>query len=277
MNKIKTVFKTKRPIIGAIHFMPLLGYKSYQGLGKILNAALQDLKALEEGGVDGIILENNYDTPHKIFVDPEIIACITYLTTEIVKRTKLPVGISVLWNDYKAALSIAKISGGKFIRVPVFVDDVRTQYGDVFGEANKIIEYKNKIKAKGILLFTDIHVKHAKILSKYSLEASAKKAIRKGSDGIIITGKWTGNAPKLDDLSLVRGTVGSFPIFVGSGAGLENIKDLTVYADGIIVGTSLKTGKNNIKHVNIRGEEERINKKKVIEFVLKFRQIIGKI
>ena len=155
------------------------------------------------------------------------------------------------------------------------MDDVNTQYGNVFGEANKVIEYKNKIKAKGILLFTDIHVKHAKILSKYSLKDSAKKAVQEGSDGIIITGKWTGNAPKLDDLALVRRTVGLFPIFVGSGADLKNIKDLTSYADGVIVSTSFKTGKNNMKNVNIRGEEERIDREKVIKFVREFIKAIN--
>lgn len=273
MNKIKTIFKTKRPIIGAIHFMPLLGYKNYQGLDKILNVALRDLKALEEGGVNGIIVENNYDVPHKIFVDPETIVCMTYLTTEIVKRTKLPVGVSVLWNDYKAALSIAKISGGKFIRVPVFVDDVKTQYGDVFGEPDKVIKYRNMIKADKIVILTDIHVKHAKLLSKFSLEESTKNAIREGSDAIIVTGAWTGDEPSLDDLKSVRTAADNFPVFIGSGATENNIEKLMQYADGVIVGTSLKTGKKNKKHVNIKGETERIDLAKVKKFVKKFRKV----
>src|SRR3989344_4903470 len=124
MSILKRIFKTKRPVVGMIHFMPLLGYPGYTGISRVLNTALKDLRALEEGGVDGVLVENNYDIPHRIFVDSEIIACMTYLVKEIIKNTKLPVGISVLWNDYKAALSIARVCGGKFIRVPVFVDDV---------------------------------------------------------------------------------------------------------------------------------------------------------
>lgn len=275
MNKIKRIFKTERPVIGMIHFMPLLGYKGYIGIDKVFKGALKDLRALEKGGVDGIMVENNYDIPHKIFVDKETVACMTYLTGEIIKKTKLPVGISVLWNDYKVALSIAKVCGGKFIRVPVFVDDVETNYGDVFGEAEKVIKYRNKIKAKNILLFTDIHVKHSKLLSKYSLEESANKAIKKGSDAIIVTGKWTGNAPNLDHLNLVRKEVSYFPIFIGSGATAENLNGLVRYADGIIVGTSVKTGKNNRKHVNIKGEKERIDKDKVKNFVKKFKKAVN--
>lgn len=277
MNILERTFKTKRPTIGMIHFMPLLGYSSFAGINRVLKAALQDLEALEKGGMDGVMVENNYDIPHKIFADSETVACMTYLTNEVIKKTKLPVGISVLWNDYKAALSIAKICGGQFIRVPVFVDDVRTQYGDIFGEAHKVIEYRKKIKSENIALFTDIHVKHAKLLSKFSLGESAKKAIGMGSDGIIVTGKWTGDAPDLNDLNIVRKSVNNSPIFIGSGATVENVRDLITYADGVIVGTSLKTGNNDTKHVNIRGEEERIDKKKTIKFVKMFKEATKRI
>ncbi len=274
MNKIRGIFKTEKPAIGMIHFMPLLGYPKYPGINQVLDAALRDLKAFEESGVDGVMVENNYDIPHRIFVAPETVACMTYLTSEIIKKTKLPVGIAVLWNDYKAALFIAKICGGQFIRVPVFVDNVKTDYGDVFGEADQVIRYRKEIKAGNIALFTDVHVKHAKLLSRYSLEESARKAIQKGSDGIIVTGKWTGDAPTLSKLESVRKAVGNFPIFIGSGACIENIQDLMKYTDGIIVGTSLKTGSNSKKHVNIRGEKERIDKSKVKRFVAKFRKLI---
>lgn len=274
MNKIKRIFKTERPVIGMIHFVPLLGYRGYPGIDRVLQAALADLKAFEEGDVDGVMVENNYDIPHKIFVNPETVVCMTYLASEIIKKTKLPVGISVLWNDYKAALFMAKICGGKFIRVPVFVDDVKTDYGNVLGEADQVIRYRKEIKADNVALLTDIHVKHAKQLSKYSLEESAKKAIKKGSDGIIMTGNWTGDAPDLNNLKLIKKAVGNFPVFIGSGASIENVQDLMRYADGVIIGTSLKTGSNSKKHVNIRGEKERIDGSKVKRFVAKFRKLI---
>lgn len=274
MNKIKGVFKTERPVIGMIHFMPLMGYKNYLGIERVFDSALKDLKVLEKGGVDGIMVENNYDIPHKIDVDTETIECMIYLTSKIIQETNLPVGISVLWNDYKAALSMAKVCGGRFVRVPVFVDDVRTSYGDIFGKAGQVIKYRKEIKAENIVLLTDIHVKHAKLISKYSLQESAKKAVRKGSDGIIITGKWTAEAPDLNNLELVRKAVRNFPIFVGSGANIKNIKDLMRYSDGVIVGTSLKTGSNNKKNVNIKGEKERIDLKKVKRFVGEFKKVI---
>lgn len=272
MNKVSKLFKTKRPFIGVVHFTPLLGYKDFQGLDNTLKKALKDLKALEDGGVDGLFVENNYDYPHKIIVGPETVACMTFLTQEIVKNTKLPVGVSVLWNDYKAALSISKVTGAKFIRIPVFVDTAKTNYGTVKGQAKDVLAYRKSIEAEDVLLFTDIHVKHAQILSKKTISQSAKEAIKYMADALIITGKWTGDAPNIDDLKKTRKSVGNFPILIGSGASSQNIDKLLEYADGAIVSTSLKTEKTKDK-VNIRGFEDSIDKKKVQTFTRVFQTL----
>lgn len=273
MSSLAKVFKTKTPIIGALHFMPLLGYDNYQGLAKTLSKALFDLKALEEGGVDGVIVENNYDYPHKIVTNPETVACMSVLTQKIVEKTKLPVGISVLWNDYKAALSIACVTGARFVRVPAFVDTVKTSYGVVHSNPTDVVRYRDSINARGVLLFTDIQVKHAEMLSNKSIVTSARQAIKNKSDVLIVTGKWTGDAPDLEDLQRVRKAVGDFPIVVGSGATSDNIQTLLSYADGVIVSTSLKTTKTKDK-VNVRGYQDKIDKKKVTQFVRVFKKLL---
>lgn len=275
MNKIKKIFNTENPVIGMVHFMPLLGYEDFTNMNIVLRKALEDVKVLENGGVDGLMLENNYDFPHKIKVNPETISCMTYLTQKIIEKTKLPVGVCVLWNDYKAALSIAKVCGGKFVRVPVFVDRVKTHYGIVTGDPAEVIAYREKIEAENILLLTDIHVKHAVLLNRDTIDKSALKAINKGSDGIIITGKWTADAPVIEDLKKVRKAAHKFPIFVGSGATVENIESLLQFANGIIVGTTLKTGRKETGNVNIKGYNEKIDINKVKDFTNRVRNILN--
>ncbi len=253
-----------------VHFPPLLGYKNFPGLKVCLKKSLNDAKTLEKGGVDGIIVENNYDFPHKIFVGSETITCMTYLTEEIVKSVSVPVGINVLWNDYKASLSIAKVVGAKFVRVPVFVDSVQTQYGKILAQPKEVISFRKKIGASDVLLFTDIQVKHAKPLERKSISQSAKEAIKSGSDALIITGKWTGDAPDISEVTQARKAVGKkFPILIGSGATKENVTFLLQYANGVIVGTSLKTGQIRSKReeVNLKPWHERISLKKAREFV----------
>ncbi len=268
-NLLERIFRTKNPVIGALHFSPLIGYPGFTKKEEVLNKALLDLKAFEKGGVSGILIENNYDVPHKINVNPETVAIMTYLGNELKKNTKLPIGVSVLFNDYKSALSIAKIIEAQFVRVPVFIDNVKTDFGDIYGDAEDVISYRKNINAEQIAIFTDIHVKHAELLEKTSITSSARLAIKAGSDALIITGNWTGDAPGIGVLREVREAVVKFPILVGSGVTSKNVIKIIKFADGIIVSTSLKTGKNftKDKERNIKQYQERIDLKKVKELM----------
>ncbi|HUT22478.1 MAG TPA: BtpA/SgcQ family protein [Candidatus Bipolaricaulota bacterium] len=269
-NNLNKIFnKTNGIIIGALHFAPLLGYSDYPGDEIILKNALRDLSAFEEGGVDGVIIENNYDIPHKIFVKKETADEMLALGKEIKKIAKKPLGVSVLWNDYKKALLIAQKIGAKFIRIPVFVDSVKTNYGDIIADPQAVIKFRKEINAEDISLFTDIHVKHAELLKNKSIEDSAKEAIKSGSDALIVTGRWTGDAPDLAELKKIREVVGDFPILIGSGADDKNINELFEYANGAIISTSLKEGGIKETEVNVKGWEQRIDRKLVKQFVKK--------
>ena len=272
MTLAKIFKKRKNIIIGPIHFPPLLGYKDFPGLDVALKNAFADLRALETGGADGVIFENNYDVPHREFVGPETVAMMTLLGRELRRKTKLPLGVSVLWNDYRAALSIARVVGAQFIRVPVFVDTVKTNYGIIRGAPRDIIKYRSFIDAKNIAIFADIHVKHAEIISRANIVQSARHAARAGADAVIITGRWTADAPDIRDLELVRKAVGDFPILAGSGSSIENIKDLLTRCNGIIVSTSLKRGKNKKNETNVKNWKQRIEKRRVSEFVGRVHQ-----
>lgn len=266
--KLESVFKKNTNIvIGAIHFLPLLGYPDFPGFDIALDNALADLEAFEDGGVDAVIIENNYDVPHKSQVGPEVVTSLMYLGQRIKAATSLPVGISVLWNDYRTALSISKVLNLSFIRVPVFIDTVKTAYGIIEGNPEDVISFREHVGAENIAIFTDIHVKHSEILSRHDIIESAEMAIKKGSDAVIITGKWTGDAPDVNKLESLRKKVGDFPIICGSGVDEKNIKSLFSFANGAIVSTSVKSGKNSAVEVNLKPYSERINEKKVKNLV----------
>lgn len=254
--------KEKNIIIGAIHFPPLLGYPDFPGMKVAKNNALKDLQAFSQGGADGIIFENNYDVPHSAQIGPPASACMAALGSKIKEDANIPVGVSVLWNDYKTALSLARVLDLKFVRIPVFIDRVKTNYGIMEPAASDAIRFRKKIGAEKVAIFTDIHVKHSTILSKFTIAKSANLAIKAGSDALILTGNWTGQAPDLEELKLVRKTVGSFPILLGSGIDTKNAKSLMEYANGAIVSTSLKDGGAS-HEVNIKKYKHRINRNKV--------------
>ncbi|MCL4403790.1 BtpA/SgcQ family protein [Patescibacteria group bacterium] len=268
MLAFKRIFgKDRNIVIGAIHFPPLPGYPAFPGIKRAEVNASRDLNAFKRGGVDGVIFENNYDQPHVIKAETGTAVAMTYLGERINRSAGIPVGVSTLWNDFETSLVIAKLLGLDFIRIPVFVDTVRASCGVIRGNPREAVAYRRKMKAQNVALFTDIHVKHAKLISRLSLAQSAKRSIAAGSDALIITGEWTGDAPDVKDLRDVRLAVGNFPIIVGSGADDRNIRTLMRYANGVIVSTSLKRGVRKPSEVNVKAYSQRVDIKKVRRFV----------
>jgi membrane complex biogenesis BtpA family protein len=243
MNKFKKMFpKKKKVVIGMVHLAPLLGYIEFPGFKIVRKKFLNDIKALIDGGVDAIMIENNYDIPHYEKAKISTIPQLTTLCIEARKMTKKPLGLCVLWNDYEAAISIAKIAKFDFVRVPVFVDKVKTDYGTYLAKADECIKFRKEINAEEILIFADVQVKHAKHLIKRSLSEAVRDAVKKGADGIIITGKWTGDAPTLNDVKEANKAANKIPIILGSGIVPENVNKYQ--ADAFIIGTYFKKNIN---------------------------------
>lgn len=262
-NSFLESFKTSTPvIIGAVHLPPLPGYPEFPGFDTAIVNAIADAQALEAGGASAIIFENNYDIPHTSSVQPEVVAAMTRVGLELTKQCKIPVGISVLWNDYRSALGIAKALNLSFIRIPVFVDTVKISYGVMSGDPADVLKIREALGAEEVALFTDIHVKHAELLGSESIEVTAQAAIDNGSDALIVTGKWTGDAPVMEELKTLRANVGGFPILCGSGVDEHNVSNLFEYANGAIVSTSLKEGLIDTGQVNLKPYDDRISEAK---------------
>lgn len=246
----------KKIIIGMIHLPPLPGYRKHPGMDEVIKHALNSLQILQTGGVDAVLVENEYDHPHQIKAGPEIIAGMSKVVSEIVKMSKIPVGVEVLLNDPKASLAIAKVCGAKFIRTDYFVDKMwRKEYGEMEINPKALIAFKNKIKANDVKIFADVQVKYAKLLEKgKTIKQSVRQAIKAGADGVIVTGKISGQSPDLADLQEAKPSAGNFPVYVGSGFSVDNAGQLLKFCNGAIVGTSIK--KNGI--VNLRKIKELI-------------------
>lgn len=239
MNNLKKIFKNKKPlVIGMVHCAPLLGYENSPGIKEVEKKFMSDLKALIEGGVDAIMIENNYDVPHFETAKLSTIPQLTDLCLKARKFTKKPLGLCVLWNDYEAALSIAKTANFNFVRVPVFVDKVKTHYGIFSGKAKEAIEFRKKISAEDILIFADVQVKHAEHLIKRPLKDAVREAMAKKADAIIITGKWTGDPPTIEDVLEAKKAAKNILVILGSGITSENTREYDV--DGLIVGSYFK-------------------------------------
>lgn len=247
--------RRSRCVIGVVHLMPLPGAPRWGGdFGAVLDRARADLLALTGvpagPGVDAAIVENFGDAPFRAgAVEPETVAAMARILAELRPLTALPLGVNVLRNDAAAALALATVCAGPgaFIRVNIHSGALVTDQGVIAGRADHTLRRRRELGAEGVVaILADLLVKHATPLgppTSTTIEDAARDAVERGlADGLIVTGTGTGRAADLDDARRVRAVLPDVPLLVGSGVGLDTLRETLAVADGVIVGTALKVG-----------------------------------
>ena len=239
--------RPSRPwFLGVVHLAPLPGAPRPTALPEVLDRARADARALAEGGVDGVIVENFGDAPFfPGAVPPETTASMA-LALEAVRSEigELSLGVNVLRNDARAALGLCAATSASFLRVNVHTGAMVTDQGLIEGRAAETLRERARLAPETSIL-ADVHVKHAVPLGPTGIDAlieACEETWQRGSaDALILSGRATGSARAVDDYARVRERVAA-PLLCGSGFDLENGAAMLEHSDGAIVGTSLKRG-----------------------------------
>ncbi|MEZ4957448.1 MAG: BtpA/SgcQ family protein [Saprospiraceae bacterium] len=243
MKKFNNIFKTEKTVIGMIHVAALPGTPKFGGnVKEIINKALAEAEIYKNAGIDGIAIENMHDVPYlKKEVGHEISSLLSIIGYEIKNRTGLPCGVQILAAANKAALAVAKSAGLDFIRAEGFVFGHLADEGYIDSCAGELLRYQKKIGADGISILTDIKKKHSShaISADIDILETAKAAAFFLSDGLIITGKSTGEAADLEELSILNNHL-NIPVIIGSGITLENVETYLPVCDAMIIGSYFK-------------------------------------
>jgi uncharacterized protein len=244
LASLAQMFDVEKPVIGMVHLWPLPGSPGYTGygMGTILDHALRDAEALLTGGVDGLVVENMWDWPYYVAGDVQLEA----VTAQAVAARKVkemagcPVGVNVIHNGWRAELSIAIAAGLDFMRVCILTGARLWDTGDLDrGCAADLLRKRKELDAEGIRLFADVDKKHSLPFPGLDLETHIEWTEFYGADALIVSGRMTGDAPPVDKVRRAR-EAAKRPILMGSGTTVENVAQFLRYADGAIVGSSLK-------------------------------------
>jgi len=232
-----------KAIIGVIHIGALPGTpKNLHSIQEIVEQAKKEAEIYISTGIDSFLIENMHDVPYiNQKVGPEIVASMTAVSVELRKLTSNPIGIQILAGANKEALAVAQAASLDFIRAEGFVFGHLADEGYMNSCASELLRYRKMIGAEHILVFTDVKKKHSShaITADVSLEETVKAAQFFMSDGIIITGKTTGNAALIEDvLTACQSTL--LPVIIGSGITVNNIKEYWEFADAFIIGSHFK-------------------------------------
>jgi uncharacterized protein len=276
MHGFKGLFGTDRPVIGMVHLPPLPGSVGYTGYGmqQIIDFALRDAERLIQGGVDALMVENMWDLPYSVGTDvsPEQMCSQAVAASEVIRAVKVPVGINVVHNGGRVVLGIGIATGAKFVRVCLLTGAQVWDTGEFdHGCAHELLTTRKMAYAENIKLFCDVDKKHSVRFPGIDLETHIEWTDFYLADALIISGKMTGSAPTVDKVRKAREAIGSRrPILMGSGTNPDNVADFLKYADGCIVGSSLKEGNRTENPVSV----EKV--KRYMEAVEKVRQASAK-
>ena len=209
----------------------------------VIDRAEEEANILEQGGEDGIIVENFGDVPFRTGrLEPETIAGMTVAVERVEEVVKAPVGINMLRNDALSALGIAAVTGAKFIRVNVHYGVMAAEEGLIEGEAFQTMRHRKDL-GSDVMVLADVLVKHAVPLGSVDLGLMARETAHRGlADGLIVSGAATGLETASFDVSVVRRAMPDGLVLVGSGVNESNIWRVIEHSNGAIIGTSLKEG-----------------------------------
>ena len=239
-----SILGVSRAVIGMVHLRALPGTPRWgNSMEAVVQAALDDARALAEGGADAVLVENHGDVPFAPGrVDAASVAAMAVAVHEVRRAVALPVGVNVLKSDALSALAVAAATGAAFVRVNVHVGAVVADQGLLVSTSHDSLRYRRLLGAD-VKILADVQAKHGMPLAPVPIEQEARDAVGRGlADGLVVTGVATGEATALSDLARVRQAVPGTPILVGSGATPESAAELLSVADGLIVGTWIKHG-----------------------------------
>lgn len=234
-----------KALIAMIALRALPGAPLYDGDDqRIVDSALSDLDHYKRAGVDAVLLENDFDLPYaKGPMPAEAVEVATAVCKAVRKEWPHPMGLQFLEAANEDALNVAHAAGLDFIRVEGFVYAHVGGAGIIDACAGPLLRQRARLGCEHIRVFPDINKKHCShaLTADLDISLEARQAELFMADGLVVTGRFTGESADTDDLRAVR-NASSLPILIGSGMTAENVDELVPMADAFIVGSTFREG-----------------------------------
>ncbi|MDB1867758.1 BtpA/SgcQ family protein [Collinsella aerofaciens] len=124
MSFLTSMFKNEKPVIGMLHLRPLPGDPLYYpggSVSQVVEAAKRDLEALQQGGVDGILITNELSMPYEQHVSPSTLASMGYVIGALSHDLSTPWGagqFTMVMPQSSCALPSTRSSRAAIFAVP---------------------------------------------------------------------------------------------------------------------------------------------------------------
>lgn len=267
------MFKVKKPIIAMLHLDPLPGdprYRYGDCMETVAAHAREDLRALQEGGVDGVLFSNEFSLPyqgHMSFVTP---AAMARVIGELKSELAVPYGVDCI-SDGAATLELAAAVDAKFVRgtfCGVYVGD-----GGLYdNDFSALLRRKAALHLDELKMLYFINPESDRNLDTRPLADIASSTIFKAHpDGLCISASAAGQDVDEELMAAVKKKNPEVVVLCNTGCRPDTIAHKLSVSDAAVVGTTFKEdGKlENEKLQNVRVKADRV--KAFMEVVYKVR------
>lgn len=236
------IFNVKKPIIGMLHLDALPGDPRYDGaysVSEIVENAKKDLTALIDGGVDGVLISNEFSFPYQRKMDYITVASMARIIGELKPFITVPFGVDAI-SDGLATLELACAVEADFCRGTfsgVYVGDG----GFYNNDFSDLIRRKSELRLKNLKMLYFINPESDINLDTRSLGNIAKSTVFKsGADGLCVSADGAGEDVDDNLLVEVKNAVKDTVVLANTGCKPSTIKNKLKIADAAIVGTFFK-------------------------------------
>jgi membrane complex biogenesis BtpA family protein len=241
-NWLPEVFGTHKPVISMLHLSALPGdpgYDSAAGLSAIVDRAKRELGKLQEGGVDGVLISNEFSLPYLTRTEPITAITMARIIGELQSDLEVPYGVNVLW-DGRASIDLATATDAKFVR-EIFTGVYASDFGLWDTNVGEVARHRQRIGAAGVKLLFNIVPESAKYLADRDLASIARSTVFACQpDALCVSGLTAGAPTDTQSLSIVKENAGDTPVFVNTGVRASNVAEQLAVADGAVIGTYFK-------------------------------------
>lgn len=261
------VFAVRKPVIAMLHLAALPGdpgFDSKAGVAPVVARAREELDALQSGGVDGVMISNEFSLPYLTKTEPITAITMARIVGELLPDIRIPYGVNVLW-DGCASIDLAVATGAQFVR-EIFTGVYASDFGLWDTNIGEAARHRVRIGGSGIKLFFNIVPESAVYLAGRDLESITRTTVFATlPDAICVSGPTAGSPTDVQALRVVKGAAGNIPVFVNTGVRADNVAAQLQIADGAIVGTYFK------EHGVFENRAQRARVEELIKEVRSFR------
>ncbi|WP_304158963.1 BtpA/SgcQ family protein [Fusobacterium ulcerans] len=242
MNWIKEMFKVKKPIIALLHLRALPGdplFSEESSMEKVIEQARFELISLQEGGVDGILIANEFSLPYEKNVSYVTVAAMGRIIGELKKDILIPFGVNIVSNPL-ATIDLAAATGADFVR-STFTGAYVGENGITDTNIPETLRRKKALGLNKLKLFYKVNPESDIYLAERSIEKTTKSLIfHCFPDGLCVSGNSAGVETDSSLITRVKSVANNTPVFCNTGCTKENIIEKLSYSDGACVGTAFK-------------------------------------